>query len=164
MWMLNCTSESETGVHPINPLCHLLSSFAVRWGSMMKPGWSSNRSTTPTWERVGNRRKSSQWVFVSAIHCLGWIPWCLRKQRSLCSATTGTGFNTFSVQDHIWIMKLLKAVLCHSGLFAAWAALWKSLLVNACSLTWSYTVLHAAYFHRFWFWFDFLVMHIHDQP
>ena len=89
----------------------------VRWGSMMKPGWSSNRSTTPTWERVGNRRKSSPWVFVSAARCLGWVSWCLRKQRGLYSATAGTGFNAFTVQDHIWIMKLLKAVLCRSGLF-----------------------------------------------
>lgn len=39
-------------------------------------------------------------------------------------------FNTFTVQDHIWILKVLKAVLCHSGLRAAWAALWESLLVN----------------------------------
>lgn len=102
----------------------------VRWGSMMKPGWSSNRSTTPTWERVGSRRKSSPWVFVSAVRCLGRVSWCLRKQRGLYPATTGTGFNAFTKQDHIWIMKLLKAVLCHSGLFAVWAALWESLLVN----------------------------------
>ncbi len=56
-----------------------LALLPVRWGSMMKPGWSSNRSTTPTWERVGNRRKSSLWVFVSAVRCLGWLSWCLRK-------------------------------------------------------------------------------------
>lgn len=39
-------------------------------------------------------------------------------------------------------MKLLKAVLCHSDLFAAWGALWESLLANACCSNWSYTVVH----------------------
>lgn len=112
----------------------------------MKPGWSSNRSTTPTWERVGNRRKSSPWVFVSAVRCLGRVSWCLRKQRGLYPATAGTGFNAFTMQDHIWIMKVLKAVLCRSGLFAAWAALWESLLVNTfLELIMYCTVLHNVY-------------------
>lgn len=114
----------------------------VRWGSTMKAGWSSNRYTTPTWEHVGNRKKSSPWVFVSVF---GWVSWRLRKQRGLYPATAGTGFNAFTVQDHIWIMKVLKAVLCHSSLCGAWAALRESLLVNTCFLNWSCTVAHCLY-------------------
>lgn len=65
--------EQPAAADPMSLSCRLSSLLSLldRWGSMMKPGWSLNRFTTPTWERVGNLRKSSLWVFVSAV--LGFL-------------------------------------------------------------------------------------------
>lgn len=103
-WMWDCCWPRirKTGADPINS-CHFSlspTSHSVRWGSMMKPGWSSNRSTTPTCERVGNRRKSSLWVSVSTVRSLSWFSWCLRKQRGLYFATAGTGLNAGSYVNY----------------------------------------------------------------
>lgn len=127
------------------------SSPSVRWGSMMKPGWSSNRSTTPTCERVGNRRKSSLWVSVSTVRCLSWFSWCLRKQRGLYSATAGTGLNAFTVQDHMWIAKVLKVSF---RLICLLAALWESLIVNMF-LEFIIYSSRCCLRSPLWFWFDF---------
>lgn len=66
-WLSRRSAPGSFSVNPVNSLRFLP---PVRWGSMMRLGWSSSRSMTPTCERVGSRKKSSPWVFSSLCSCL----------------------------------------------------------------------------------------------
>lgn len=132
-WHRCCPWASEIVADPI----HLSRLSLSRPLSLLSGGearWSLDDPQTDP-----RHQHESAWAAGESLHCeclfplctvLAGFSRCLRKQRGLHSATTGTGFNTFTRRDHIWIMKVLKAVLCHSGLFATWASLGESLLVN----------------------------------
>lgn len=132
-WHWCCPWASKIVADPIN-LSRLSLSHPLSLLSGGEARWSLDDPQTDP-----RHQHESAWAAGESLHCeclfplctvLAGFSRCLRKQRGLHSATTGTGFNTFTRRDHIWIMKVLKAVLCHSGLFAMWASLGESLLVN----------------------------------
>lgn len=153
IWDCHCPWVSETDADPVN-LSRFLFFTCLPSCQVGKhdEAWMILKQIHDTNMRARGQPEKVFTVSVClSVCCLGCVSGCLKKQRGLYSATTGTGFNTFTMQDHIWITKALKAVLCRSGLFAAWAALWESLLVNM------FLELMVYFIH--WLKFDFYYSH-----